>query len=183
VIGSAFIREIRRKSAELIGAELREIQMENPPRKRRERGRLELRGKVQAGIHLLGPGHLRIAPYVHSGLAQGPRVAVTVRERHRPRYEHVGTTIGPIERLLFKSARGRRFVRSFDRWRGAAALPDDAMNGGAEYWSAGRSVGGIHGVESARTVVRRFAAAISEPAHVGRPAIAPPAQRSPLSLP
>jgi nitronate monooxygenase len=78
-----------------------------------------------------------------------------------PYVERIGTTIGPISRLLFKGPRTKQWMRMFYALRSLRKMKRDSVTGSGtgEYWQAGRSVAGIHGIEPAGEIVRRFAAA------------------------
>ena len=84
-----------------------------------------------------------------------------------PYVERIGTSIGPLARALFRGRRTRHWMRAFYALRSAWRLKRDSVAGDreAEYWQAGRSVRGIHAIESAGDIVRRFAeAAARQPA-------------------
>jgi len=78
-----------------------------------------------------------------------------------PYVERIGTTIGPLARLLFKGRKTKHWMRSYYALRSLHRLKRDSIKGTgtADYWQAGRSVAGIHGIEPAGAIVRRFAAA------------------------
>jgi nitronate monooxygenase len=78
-----------------------------------------------------------------------------------PYVGRIGTTIGPLARLLFKGRNTKHWMRSYYALRSLHRLKRDSIKGTgtADYWQAGRSVAGIHGIEAAGTIVRRFAAA------------------------
>jgi len=77
-----------------------------------------------------------------------------------PYVERIGTTIGPLARLLFKGRKTKHWMRSYYALRSLHRLKRDSIKGTgtADYWQAGRSVAGIHAIEPAGTIVRRFAA-------------------------
>lgn len=78
-----------------------------------------------------------------------------------PYVERIGTTIGPISRWLFKGRRTKHWMRTFYALRSLRKMKHDSVTGSGtgEYWQAGRSVAGIHGIEPAAEIVRRFAQA------------------------
>jgi len=80
-----------------------------------------------------------------------------------PHIERMGTTVGPISRLLFRGRRTKRWIRSWYALRSLRRLKRSSLpgSGEADYWQAGRSVAGVHGVEPAGEIVQRFAAAAS----------------------
>jgi len=75
-----------------------------------------------------------------------------------PYVERIGTTIGPISRMLFKGRRTKHWMRMFYALRSLRKMKHDSVTGSGtgEYWQAGRSVAGIHGIEPAGAIVERF---------------------------
>lgn len=73
---------------------------------------------------------------------------------------HLGTRAGPLARYMLRHRKMKYWMRSLYALRSLRRLKKSALTGtGAhEYWQAGKSVGGIHDVKSARAVVREFAA-------------------------
>jgi nitronate monooxygenase len=78
-----------------------------------------------------------------------------------PYVERVGTHVGPVARWLLRSRRTKRFMRTVYALRSAWKLKHSLHHDRStrDYWQAGKSVAGIHAVESAGAIVRRFAAA------------------------
>jgi nitronate monooxygenase len=78
-----------------------------------------------------------------------------------PYVERVGTRAGPIARWLLKGRRTKRLMRTVyglrSAWKLKHSLHSDRST--RDYWQAGKSVAGIHAVEPAGAIVRRFAAA------------------------
>jgi nitronate monooxygenase len=79
-----------------------------------------------------------------------------------PYVERVGTTIGPLSRLLFRHRRTKTWMRTFYALRSLHQMKRDSVTGSGtgEYWQAGRSVAGIRHEEPAGAIVARFAAAL-----------------------
>ena len=75
-----------------------------------------------------------------------------------PYVERIGTTIGPIARLLFRGRRTKHWMRTFYALRSLYKMKKDSVtgNGTGEYWQAGKSVAGITKIEPAGDIVRRF---------------------------
>lgn len=74
-----------------------------------------------------------------------------------PYVARAGTRAGPLARWLLRRERTKRLVRSFYALRSAWQLKRASLDpaGAREYWQAGRSVAGIHGVEPAASIVAR----------------------------
>ncbi|MFI5208380.1 MAG: NAD(P)H-dependent flavin oxidoreductase [Gemmatimonadales bacterium] len=81
-----------------------------------------------------------------------------------PYVERIGTTIGPLSRMLFRGRRTKQWMRTFYALRSLYKMKKDSVTGAGvgEYWQAGRSVAGIQAIEPAGEIVRRFAAAARE---------------------
>ncbi|HJS41875.1 MAG TPA: nitronate monooxygenase [Gemmatimonadales bacterium] len=84
-----------------------------------------------------------------------------------PYVDRIGTKAGPIARWLLRGRKTKHWMRTFYALRSAWQLKRASLAGGArektskDYWQAGKSVAGIHSVEPAGAIVRRFAAAAS----------------------
>jgi len=82
-----------------------------------------------------------------------------------PYVERIGTKAGAIARWLLRGRRTKHWMRTIYALRSAWQLKRASLAGGArertskDYWQAGKSVEGIHAVEPAGAIVRRFAAA------------------------
>jgi nitronate monooxygenase len=80
-----------------------------------------------------------------------------------PEVRRLGTRAGPIARFLLRGRRTKHWMRLVYSLRSAVQLKRAVRGsrgaGSADYWQAGRSVAGIHSVEPAGAIVRRFAAA------------------------
>lgn len=77
-----------------------------------------------------------------------------------PSVERVGTTAGPIGRLLLKGRTTKHWMRAIYSLRSAFTLKNASLKGASssDTWQAGKSVAAIHAVERAGEIVRRFAA-------------------------
>lgn len=72
----------------------------------------------------------------------------------------LGTRAGWFARWMLRGGRTKRWMRTLYAVRSVLALKRSLMvegDGAREYWQAGRSVAGIHGIEPAGDIVRRFA--------------------------
>ena len=76
-----------------------------------------------------------------------------------PWIERVGTAAGPIGRLMLRGRRTKHLMRAIYSLKSAWQLKEASLKGGSskDTWQAGKSVAGIHSVESAGEIVRRFA--------------------------
>ncbi len=76
---------------------------------------------------------------------------------------HLGTRAGPVARWMLRGRRTKHWMRMIYAVKSLYRLKKDLYKGrGAEeYWQAGKSVDGIHGIEPAGDIVRKFAAALA----------------------
>lgn len=78
-----------------------------------------------------------------------------------PHIERMGTKAGPIARWLLRNRRTKHWMRTFYTLRSFRQLKRASLGESHDdYWQAGKSVAGIHSVEPAGEIVRRFAAAL-----------------------
>jgi nitronate monooxygenase len=76
--------------------------------------------------------------------------------------QRLGTRAGPIARWMLRGRKTKHWMRSIYALKSLYRLKKDLTRskGHEEYWQAGRSVDGIHGVEPATDIVRKFEAAL-----------------------
>ncbi|HEU4993276.1 MAG TPA: nitronate monooxygenase [Gemmatimonadaceae bacterium] len=96
---------------------------------------------------------------VHTERLTGVPVAVINNAYVR----HLGTRAGPIARWMLRHRKMKHWMRTIYAVRSLYRLKKDLYKGrdAEEYWQAGKSVDGIHGVEPAGEIVRKFAEALS----------------------
>jgi nitronate monooxygenase len=75
---------------------------------------------------------------------------------------HLGTRAGPIARWMLRHRRMKHWMRTIYALKSLYRLKKDLYKGqGAEeYWQAGKSVDGIHGIETVSDIVGKFEAAL-----------------------
>jgi nitronate monooxygenase len=73
----------------------------------------------------------------------------------------LGTRAGPVARWMLRGRKTKHWMRAIYALRSAYRLKKDLYKGAGaeEYWQAGRSVAGIHGIEPVAEIVRKFAEA------------------------
>jgi len=74
----------------------------------------------------------------------------------------LGTRAGPIARFMLRHRKMKYWMRTIYNLRSLRRLKKTSLSssGAEDYWQAGKSVAGIHSVESVADVVREFAAAL-----------------------
>jgi nitronate monooxygenase len=98
---------------------------------------------------------------VHTERVTGVPLAVI----RTPYVDRIGTKAGPIARWMLRGRRTKHWMRTIYALKSIWQLKRASLAGGAEektskdYWQAGKSVAGIHAIEPAGEIVRRFAAA------------------------
>lgn len=86
---------------------------------------------------------------------------VPVSVLRTPYVERLGTTVGPLSRLLFRGRRTKHWIRTWYALKSLRQLKRSSVDGAtADYWQAGRSVQTIHELRSAAEIVHDFAAAL-----------------------
>ena len=70
----------------------------------------------------------------------------------------LGTRAGPIARFMLRNRRMKHWMRTIYAVKSLYRLKKDLYKraGAEEYWQAGKSVDGIHGVESVAEIMRKF---------------------------
>lgn len=79
-----------------------------------------------------------------------------------PAVQRMGTRAGPVARWMLRGRKTKHWMRMLYSLRSMMQLKRSVRAGGAssaDYWQAGRSVAGIHAVEPAGEIVRRYAEA------------------------
>jgi nitronate monooxygenase len=85
---------------------------------------------------------------------------VPVSVLRTPYVERLGTTVGPLSRLLFKGRKTKHWIRTFYALRSLRQLKQSSVDGAnQDYWQAGRSVDAIHDIRPAGEIVAAFGAA------------------------
>ena len=79
-----------------------------------------------------------------------------------PYVDRIGTSAGPLARRLLRWKKTRHYMRLFYTLNSARQLKKANLKGLSykDFWQAGKSVDGIHQVETAGDIIRRFEAAL-----------------------
>ena len=118
----------------------------------------------------------RAEDIVHSERITGVPLAVI----DTPYVRRVGLEAGPLARWMLRGRRRKHWMRTLYAVRSLFRLRHSSIAPGAtaDYWQAGRSVAGIHAVESVATIVSSFRAAAWTAFLRGLPDV-PPAPTTP----
>jgi nitronate monooxygenase len=75
---------------------------------------------------------------------------------------HLGTRAGPIARFMLRHRKMKYWMRSIYAITSLRRLKKSSLSsaGAKEYWQAGKSVAGIHSIQTVADIIREFAAAL-----------------------
>ncbi|MEM1283637.1 MAG: nitronate monooxygenase [Chlamydiota bacterium] len=75
-----------------------------------------------------------------------------------PHVQKIGTSVGPVSRWLLKNRHTKKLMRLWYGWRALKDFKRITLKGGStrDYWQAGKSVEGVHEVESVKDIINRF---------------------------
>ena len=98
------------------------------------------------------------ADIVHTVRLTGVPVAVI----NTPHVQRIGTDAGPIARWMLRGRKTKHWMRTLYSLRSLWSLKRSMKRKGyssRDFWQAGKSVAGVHSIEPAGDIVRRFAEA------------------------
>jgi nitronate monooxygenase len=129
---------------------------------------------VQLGTRFIATPECRAPEAYKQALVTATEADIVLTERvtgvpiaviNTPHVQRIGTRAGPIARWMLKGRRTKHWMRTLYSIRSVIQLKrsmnrDAGATSSADYWQAGKSVAGIHGIEPAGEIVRRYAAAL-----------------------
>lgn len=125
---------------------------------------------VQMGTRFIATDECHASPAYKQAILDATEEDIVLTERvtgvpiaviRTPYIERMGTKAGPLARRLLRSRRTKHWMRAWYAVRSLRHLKRAALGESSDdYWQAGRSVAGIHAVEPAGAIVRRFAEAL-----------------------
>jgi nitronate monooxygenase len=129
---------------------------------------------VQMGTRFIATPECRASDAYKQAILRAEEDDIVLSERitgvpvaviNTPFIRHMGLSIGPVARWLFRHRRAKRYMRSFYALRSLWQLKRASLaeDGTEEYWQAGKSVAGIETIEPAGEIVERFARALASP--------------------
>ena len=126
---------------------------------------------VQMGTHFIATPECRVSEAYKAAIVRSGEDDIVLSERitgiplaviRTPYIERMGLEAGPLARWMLRGRRTKRLMRIIyalkSGWQIKRASLDES--GRRDFWQAGQSVAGIHAVEPATDIVRRFAAAV-----------------------
>jgi len=125
----------------------------------------------QLGTRFIATAECRAAaPYKQAIIDAGEQdivlseriTGVPVSLINTPHVAAMGLTAGPLTRRLLRGSHSKHWMRMLYTLRSAFQLRHASLDesGDREFWQAGKSVAGVHRIEPAAEVVRRFHAAL-----------------------
>ncbi len=127
---------------------------------------------VQMGTRFIATDECRVHPDYKRRIVAATEDDIVLTERvtgvplaviRTPYVERVGLKASALARWMLRGRRTKYLMRTIYGLRYVRKLKRAALHGATgssrDYWQAGRSVAGIHAVEPAGEIVRRFAAA------------------------
>jgi len=125
---------------------------------------------VQMGTRFIATTECRASEIYKQAIVQAHATDIVLSERitgvpvaviNTPYIQRMGLHAGPIARWMLRGRRRKRWMRSIYALKSLFQLKHASLDesGRKDFWQAGKSVDGIHSVEPAGDIVRRFAAA------------------------
>ena len=125
---------------------------------------------VQMGTRFIATPECRVHEDYKRRIVEATEDDVVLTERitgvplavlRTPYVDRVGLKAGPVARWMLRGRRTKYLMRTLYALRYVRKLRRAVLKGGSskDYWQAGRSVAGIHAIEPAGDIVRRFAEA------------------------
>lgn len=125
---------------------------------------------VQMGTRFIATNECRVHPDYKQRIVDATEDDIVLTSRvtgvplavlRTPYVERAGLEAGPIARWLLRGRRTKYLMRTIYGLRYIRKLRRAVLGGGSsrDYWQAGKSVAGIHAIEPAGAIVRRFAEA------------------------
>jgi len=125
---------------------------------------------AQVGTRFIATPECRASEAYKRGIVAAGEKDIVLTERltgvpvaviDTPSVRRLGTKAGPLARWMLRGRRTKRWMRTIYALRSLRALKRGLLRDAPErdYWQAGKSVAGIHRIEPAGEIVRRFAEA------------------------
>ena len=126
---------------------------------------------VQMGTRFIATAECRAHPDYKQAIIDATPRDIVLTERltglpvsviNNDYIRRLGTRAGPIARFMLRHRRTKYWMRSIYALTSARRLKKASLSsaGANEYWQAGKSVAGIHSVQTVRDIIREFAAAL-----------------------
>ena len=125
---------------------------------------------VQMGTRFIATTECRTADAYKRAIVDAGEEDIVLSERitgvpvsviKTPYIERMGTEAGPLARWMLRGRKRKHLMRTIYALKALWQLKRASLDetGSKDYWQAGKSVAGVHEIEPAGEIVRRFAAA------------------------
>jgi nitronate monooxygenase len=124
---------------------------------------------VQLGTRFIATHECRASQPYKQAIVDAKEEDIVLTERitgvpvaviNTPFIQRMGTRAGPFARWMLKGRKTKKWMRSYYGVKSVWQLKRSSLDesGSKDYWQAGKSVAGIHGIEHAGDIVRQFRA-------------------------
>jgi nitronate monooxygenase len=125
---------------------------------------------VQMGTRFIATPECRASDAYKRAIVEADEEDIVLTERitgvpvaviNTPWIQRMGLKAGPLARWMLRGRKRKHYMRTIYALKSLWQLKRASLDatGSRDFWQAGRSVAGIHAVEPAGAIVRRFAAA------------------------
>lgn len=123
---------------------------------------------VQMGTRFIATPECRTSDAYKAAIVEADEEDIVLSERitgvpvaviRTPYIERMGLRAGPIARWMLRGRKTKHLMRTIFALRSLRQLKRASLDasGAQDYWQAGKSVGGIDGIEPTASIIRRFA--------------------------
>lgn len=127
---------------------------------------------VQLGTRFIASAECKAHPDYKQAIVDADAKDIVLTERltgvpvaviNNEYVRNLGTRAGPVARYMLRHPRMKHWMRSYYALTSLRRLKQSSLTsaGAKEYWQAGKSVAGIHRVESVREIVEEMVGALS----------------------
>ena len=123
---------------------------------------------VQMGTRFIATPECRASEAYKAAIVAADESRIVLTERitgvpvaviNTPTIERMGLTAGPFAKWMLRGRKTKHWMRMWYALKSLRQLKAASLDEKSEYWQAGRSVGGIRGIEAVLSIVGRFRAA------------------------
>src|SRR6185503_20802969 len=126
---------------------------------------------VQLGTRLIATNECKASDAYKNAILESDEDDIVLTERltgvpvaviNNDYIRRLGTRAGPIARFMLRHRKMKYWMRSIYALRSLRRLKKTSLSsaGSNDYWQAGKSVVGIHSVETVADVIREFASSV-----------------------
>ena len=126
---------------------------------------------VQIGTRFIATPECRASDAYKAAIVAADEDQIVLTERitgvpvaviRTPTIDRMGTKAGPFARWMLRGRKTKHWMRTWYALKSLRQLKHASLDEKADYWQAGRSVGGIASIEAVASIVSRFKIAAQE---------------------